>query len=557
MKFVLREYFASLKEDRELDSFILELSRSMNLIPLSLTQRGRQDGVDLCAIGEDEDKRRKVFLFVIKKGNFSRTTWNSGNINDIMPTLEEARIVYINTRIPERFKELKKKIVVCCNGYLEQTVDAYWSQYTRQYSSESLEYDFWGIDKLVELAETRQMNELILSPEFALQFRRSLSFIDLPDYNLGHFYKFLDILLPQNEQTKVTPRAAVKKLRLLGLCMEITNSWCEKSDNLKPAYIASERVLLNVWGWVIRNDLASDRNVLLEFYQLTITWKQFAHKYILKVWGYYAVPDGLASGVGEHNEYCILTYEQVGIVSCIGLYQLWDARFGLYSNDAIVTAKASESMLIAERIADSLALLIENNPSVYNPRFDEHCIEINMGMILLYQTGRFQIAANWLRSLIEYLGMNYQVMKFFPLFTTDVRKLSEPANDQSSILITILSEWCLVLKQPYLYKALKEIVEQNFPNVNLQLWLPDPNVDSKLFQQDASNDFGSTLINIKLPDNIKEYEMWIAEERVNFDTESDSSVFKYGVDFLLPIANRHFRTYPFPNTWRKLMSSCF
>ncbi len=61
MKFVLKEYLELLKEDGELDSLITDLLFSMNIIPISKPQRGRQFGVDISAIGTDIDGVKRCF----------------------------------------------------------------------------------------------------------------------------------------------------------------------------------------------------------------------------------------------------------------------------------------------------------------------------------------------------------------------------------------------------------------------------------------------------------------------------------------------------------------
>lgn len=557
MRFVLREYLTTLKEEGELDSFVRELIITMRVIPLSKTQKGRQDGVDVAGVGRDEDGERKVFLFVIKQGNFSRTTWNSGKLNDIKVSLDEVNIVYISTRIPPTFNQLKKKIIVCCNGYLEQTVDQTWAQYIHQNQKTDIEYDFWGVDKLVALAELHQFNEAFLPNDQALNFRRALSFLDLPDYNLSHFYRFLDGLFEGEE--KINARLAIKKIRLVNLCFSIIQSWCEKSDNVKPAFYAGERIILNTWGWLVKHKLNDDKTVFLAFYFIILNWRDLGLKYVLKVHQFFDIKYGLSLGVPEHNEYCLLTYEEIGIISTIGLFQVWSCRVGLISDDSKAIQSTEEAYSIACSLADKLASLIKNNPSSFSPRFDEHLIEINSALILLYETERFNVAVSWLESIISYLNINFLFGKFFPLFYTDLNKLAagEYKLQTSSHIIVLLAEWCVILKQPELYLTLLSIVKRNFPDMELQLWMPEKNIDQKIFISNASQDFGATLVNIKMPENIKELEMIMAEERLLFKDEVDSSMYKCGVDFLAFIAFRHFRTYPFANTWRKLLATSF
>ncbi len=70
MKFVLKEYLELLKEDGELDSLITDLLFSMNIIPISKPQRGRQFGVDISAIGTDIDGGKKGVFICGKTGEY-------------------------------------------------------------------------------------------------------------------------------------------------------------------------------------------------------------------------------------------------------------------------------------------------------------------------------------------------------------------------------------------------------------------------------------------------------------------------------------------------------
>jgi hypothetical protein len=559
MRFVLSEYLGSLKEDRELDSFLIELVKSMQLIPMTKIQRGRQYGVDLAAVGTDEDGNRKLFLFVVKQGNISRKNWDGGNVNDIRPSIVEILDVYINTRIPKPYDKLPIKIVVCSNGEFETAVQENWTQFVNKHTNENLEFDFWDINRLVNRAEKYQMAEEILTPDLAMNFRRALSFIDLPDYNLSHVNKFIQTLLPAKEANSLIDKQVIRKIRLANLCMSIIHIWCEKSNNLKPAYIASERILLTTFKWLIGNEYVNKKNIWTAFYASLQNWRALNHKYLERTAEYYTIKDGLGIGIANHNEYCLVTFEQIGILGMMGNYELWECSLALTQNDAGAFERANYAFKNAEAIANLLVRLVENNSASAEPRFDEHIVELNLGLVLLYETGIFGTAVKWLKEIIDKLILNVKIANFFPLFHTNIENLNtEKANKQeSSLLANFLAEWCLILRQLGYYHSLRKFLKEDLPQLNLQLWLPSIDTDDVLYSDNASVKSGVTIIGLEIPENHLKMEMHISEERVIMNEEKGFAYQKYFLSFMSFLSSRHFRTYPFPNTWRCYLRTNF
>lgn len=559
MRFVLAEYLSSLKEDGELDSFLTELLKNMRRIPLSKIQRGRQYGVDIPAVGTDDDGTRKLFLYVIKQGNFSRKNWDGGNVNDIRPSINDILDAYIPSKIPKPYDLLPIKIIVCCNGDMESAVQLSWTGFVNQQTKTRLEFDFWGINSLVDLAEQYQMQEESISSQLMSNFRRALSFIDLQDYNLAHFYKFLNDLLPSKEAVPLSDKKIIKRLRLVNLCLSIVHSLCKKSNNVKPAYFASERVALIAFNWITENEFIDRKGVWHEYYTILQNWRHLNAEYIRRTVDHLTDNEGLCVGIGNHDEYCLVTYEQIGIVAMMGMLELWECTLALIQPEERGMQNAQNSFKNVEGYAYLIVQLIENNPSSLNPRYDEHCIEINMVLALLFEMGYFDSAIRWLRGIISQTILNVKIAKFFPLFYSDVSKLyEEEASDQkSSLLYYILAEWCLVLRQIDYYHLLRDFLNKDMPQLNLQLWIPDKETDNYLYTEDASRKSGSTIISIDLPKNHLLLEMHMAEERVLMNDERGFRYVRYFANFAHFLSSRHHRMYPFPNSWREYLSTPF
>jgi len=95
MKLIIREYLSLLKESKEIDRMLPDLLLAMGIEPFSKAQIGvRQYGVDVAAVGLDEDDVEKLFLYIIKQGDIGRRDWDS-NEQAVRQSLDEIKDVYL------------------------------------------------------------------------------------------------------------------------------------------------------------------------------------------------------------------------------------------------------------------------------------------------------------------------------------------------------------------------------------------------------------------------------------------------------------------------------
>lgn len=220
---------------------------------------------------------------------------------------------------------------------------------------------------------------------------------------------------------------------------------------------------------------------------------------------------------------------------------------------------AKVAMQNAEIIANMLAQIIKNNPSSKNVKYDEHCIDINLALMLFYEVGLYQVATEWLNELVTRLFMGVQMNGVIPTRDALPEKIDERNvhTQKLSHYIYFLLEWCLILKQDQLYDELSSFITEKLPEINLQLWFPDEEVESKIYTEEASHLCGTTMISLIAPKNYLELEMTIKEEQIYLCKENEFKFIKDGFDFIPLMASRHYRTYPFPNSWRKYLGSRF
>ncbi|MET3018357.1 hypothetical protein [Flavobacterium hydatis] len=553
MKFVLKEYLMLLKEDGELDSLLTDLLFSMNILPISKPQRGRQFGVDISAVGIDSDGIKKVFLFAVKQGNLTRNVWDS-NPNSIRQTLNEIIDVYIPRILTKAQKALPQKIIVATNGVLEQTVQFNWNGFVDENSKpDRIEFDFWSIDKIASHIDEHLLAEQLFPDEFKILLRKTLAFIDLADYDCSHYYSLLEKLFESKADRKKT---VLKTLRIVRVCFSVIFKWSKDAKNLKQAIIASERTVLLTWNWMRENDLLKNDYALDEFYDIHSIKINIGRDYFLKTREHLYVKHSLFVYSRNQLEYSLTVWEQIGILSSIALTEITEARMhGINNNDYADICVSN----VNEYVVGLKHLIINNPPSKY-PEYDEHLIEISLALILLRKANELEFAKNWIATLI--IGFNdcFRLRGFIPLFRTDYEELAEIhlgnqiSETHSSMLIPLLAEWCVILNEPELYDLVRKLVSENYPEIDLQIWFPESTSEDFLFTENMSRKSGHTKCSITLYNAFEKYREEMLEEKTLFCEEKKFSIFSSYFYYLGYLSSRHFRANPLPVYWREFLT---
>ncbi|MHC0443090.1 hypothetical protein [Flavobacterium sp. 3-210] len=551
MKFVLKEYLELLKEDGELDSLLTDLLFSMNILPVSKPQRGRQFGVDISAVGVDSDGIKKVFLFAVKQGNITRNVWDS-NPNSIRQTLNEILDVYIPKILLKSQRTLPKKIIVATNGVLEQTVQFNWNSFIDENSqSDKIEFDFWGIDKIATYTDEHLLAEQLFPHEFKILLRKTLAFIDLADYDCNHYYSLLEKLFESKTDKK---KEVLKVLRIVRVCFSVIFKWSKDAKNLKQAVIASERTILLTWNWMRKNDLLKKDYALDEFYNIHTVKINIGREYFIKVREHLYVKHSLFVFSRNQLEYSLTVWEQIGLLSSIALTEIAECQIQTLIKN---TDYANVCISNVNEYVKGLKCLIANNPPSKYPEYDEHLIEISLALILLYKANEFEFAKNWIASLIIGLNDCFRLKSFIPLFRTDYEELAEIhlgnsiSEPHSSMLIPLLAEWSIILNEPYLYNLVKQLVSENYPEIDLQIWFPDGDSEDFLFTENMSRKSGHAKCSVHLYDAFETYKEEMLEEKKLFSEEKKFSIFTSHFDYLGFLSSRHFRSNLLPIYWRE------
>ena len=553
MRFLLSEYINLLKEDKELDALLTDLLVGMKFTTISKPMKGRQFGVDISAVGIDpEDGIKKVFLFAVKQGNLTRTTWD-GDVNAIRSTLNQIKDTFIPTSLTNRLKKLPKKIIVCTNGVINQNVLVDWTQYIDQNTTDAVEYDFWGTGEITAMLDDYLVSEKLFPQEYQSLLRKSLAFLDLPDYDLSHFYTLIQKILDKQPKQK---RQILKKLRLVRLCLNIIYKWSQDNNNLKPSIYASERCLLLVWHFMQEGNHLEKNYVRQEFYKIHLLKRAIGVNYFNKVVEHYKVEHSIYKYSRNSLEYSLNVWEEIGIIATIGLTEIQEFR--IYYNEG-QKKQADVYYKSAVSISNALGLFIQNNPPLKYPEYDVHSVEIALALNLLNFTRNFNPAKKWISEMTLGFNNRYKINKLFPLFRKNYDKLvdihngDEDCEIQSSMIVPILAEYALIFDEEELYQFVRKITTELFTELNLQIWFPLEEMEDKICIQDYSHGEGTSKHSLILYEDAEEYKKEVLAEIDLFGPEKNFKIFAHGFDIIAHVATRHYKSQPFPLTWRVML----
>lgn len=561
MRLIIREYLGMLRESGEFDELVPDLLLSMGIVPLTKPQLGvRQAGVDLAAVGKDSAGVQNLWLFILKRGDIGRRDWDS-QPQAVRPSLEEVKDVYIRNHVDPQHSLLPIRIVVATTGDRKQEVDENWAGYVDQHTEPGRrDYEFWNGDKVAALVEQYLFDEYALPLEGRSELRRALALVGEPDYDLQDFHVLLKLLL--NWETKESPPAertekeCLRALTTTTLALGILCRWAVNEGNLKNAVFASERTLLWAWDAIRRRRLTENEDILHVYVRLIDIYLRVTVEYFNKVQTHFHVKDGLAR---YYQEAILLTeqvFEQIGLLSSIGLSHLLWAK----------VRKDEESIKSTDAIAETLKALIGNHGCSGSPCYDGHVTDIVLALFLLSSPKNLEFSKEWIRELIGRLNFSFRVGKWFPISTDSFDDLVEfeiDKNDcdksklkETSWMIPTLAQWAVILGEDETYKILVGMQDGVLKETCFQLWYPDEKTDNLIYYGPAHFESGTSEAPIALPATAEEMRTVMRKTRAESPVRKQvqSSVIVAGIPFLDFIACRHFRTPVDPAYWQVLVA---
>lgn len=489
MKLIIKQYLSSLKERGELDAILPDLLSQMGLVVYARPIRGANEyGVDIGAVGKIGDDVEKVYLFSVKSGNLTRSTWNGSADQALRPSLESIIDSYIPHRLPPEHRNKPIVICMCFGGDIQTTARQDVSGFTSKYQTDTLSFEEWNGDKLSDLILEYLLKEELLPQNWQSMLRRALALVDEPEFSHTHFKKLI------NEMVKVTESEVgeiVNLLNRINLCLWILFSWCRDSDNLESSYLAAEFSLLRSWDTIKKYDnvkLYKAYDELIKTYH--VITKEFIDKCLIPFTDKkHAISRAISSQCSIDIN--LKLFDLLGRLAIRGQWLSYELT-SFYKQEPQGERDTDKQNAIRnelDRVTNAIMKFISNNPLLSSPCKDEHAIELGLVLHLLSQNSENDIFINeWLNELINRIIFGYKSNNpgnyMYPCNLDSYEQLLEHKNREDpddeyqkkithgSILYPILMVFSVLHKIESMSADIQEFSRESLKHCTLQYWFP-------------------------------------------------------------------------------------
>lgn len=551
MKLILRQYLESLREREELDAILPDLLSELGFNVLSRPGRGTtQSGVDVAAVGKDEDGERKVFLLAIKRGDLTRQSWD-GSPQALRPTLNEIRDVYIPSKLPRRYRSLKIVICVCLGGVIQEQVRSQVTGYTEENTTSHISYVEWNGDAIAEMLLHGLLSEQLLPIDLRSSFRKAVAMVDEPDVAYRHFR---DLTGELSARARTRDRERVRAARQLYICLWVLFVWARDASNVEGPYRASELALLTTWeilrpllgkGNKSAKALAAVFGRLLMLH-LAIAAELFDRKILPHASKRYAISMAVQSR--EAADINLKLFELLGRIAATGLWYDWLSRQG---------GADSESEAAAARLFNAGTEIIANNPCLLLPLCDHQAIDVGLFLLLTAAVdGDRRFLEGWLSEMAGRLVFAVRSHGRYPTAFDSYREVVAHPREQTdeyrkeatsgSILVPLLACWLAALGRDEEYEALAELKRNELSHCTLQAWLPEEGSEDAIYCDTSTHGVSLELQLTSSPNDVLDTLAEACEKESGF---ASLSAIRAGYWPIVLLACRHYRLPVPPQFW--------
>lgn len=493
LRLLLEDFLGLMREEGELDVFLPMLMSAMGHEVIVRAQKGpRQYGVDIASVGTDDDGTRKLFMWLVKRGDIGRTDWNSGP-QSVRQSIDDVSDVYLRSHVSPEHKKLPKKLLVVTNGdfssNLTETIAGFLDQWQRRNKVEAARING---SQIAAWTERHLLDEHVLPPKNKSLLRRMLANVTSPQLCVSVGRKLIDSLLDEAIAPEKSNGAAIKRL-LTGLrgvrtTLQVLLVWSRNEDCLSSAYTLAQYALLAFWARLHQRLVSGESPLTQEFMGLIDSLCATASEYHDRMDPYYVVQDGFATACPDALLVSHTVFDQLGKLGQQGcMLALFAAVAGQIDSEA-------GASLYAERVK---AVLRTHSCSGL-PAFDYHAVNVHAALLLLAVTNEFEVAKSWLREMCHRLGAATIHRKYLPLTAefddaVAVRDGDAAAPDEfsrTSTLLPIMLLWAAVYGMNDVYAMLRTEVVPRLAETTLNCWSAEEGFDAAVGSGRAMHEHG-------------------------------------------------------------------
>lgn len=541
MKFLVRDYLASLKERGELDRALVDLLTAMGLRVLRSPARGQaESGLDVAAVGRLDGGEPTLYLFQVKMGNVTRSSWNTGP-NAVRQSLEDLIDGFPTFRKLAKEEAAKRVLLVLAhNGIIENNVRSRYEGFVAN-NKRKVRIKNWDLGVLAEYVVQFLLNERLFGEEPAARLRRTLAFLEVPGYDLRHLKDLLHTLVPGPTSGEKTRQRALLQIRMvLGIVEHFALTEARNADLATRAY---ELGFLEVYVWLRREKLLGKRKYFGLLLPLIDRYLGCSLELFERLDPLLDIPHGLAvGGMHERVEYPLRAIRVAGLA---GQWLLVLARFS-----------EQPDMLDKLKLLARFALRLKKSvPVVAKPLFDDQMLEVGLFALTLFAIGEADIARDYVGEVVARLFWgslpegtgNLEAVSRLHL----VQQKSPEYLDTSSTLLPMIAELAVLLELPEVYGQIRERWNEK---VDFQEWYPDETFPVwGLLAHSSEEDRTKTESTIFLPQGMDQFRREIEERRTS-DAPYLACLSKDRFfDLAYYVAARLHRHRLTPGAWREFM----
>jgi hypothetical protein len=559
MKMIFRSYLASLREREELDAILPDLLSELGFVVFSRPQRGTaQAGVDIAAVGKDEDGEQKIFLFSVKQGDLTRQSWD-GTPQDLRSSLNEILDSYIPNKIPKRYQDLKIVICLVFGGDMQEQVRSTVTGFIKRNTTAKISFDEWNGDRVAGLLVQGVLREEVMPKNVRSLFQKSIALVDEPDISYQHFKQMVNELRKGATDIK----SEVRIIRQLYIALWVLFVWARDIDNVEAPYRLSELVLLHIWDIMRRHfhlkRSSSRRSAAVVLYHtiqlhLTISTELLEKKIIPHVDKEYGI--SIAIKTQSAVDVNIKLFDLLGRIGLTGLWLHW------LTNQI---SDQKQRQVAFDRISGLATVgykLIDKNRALFLPLRDSQSIEIALFLVFCgVSKANIEDMRLWLHEMVDRLVLTVQTHGRYPCVFEDYRDLVAHPRERTeeyrkiatagSTLIPLLSVFLSDLDDKGALKKLFELKKKELEHCTLQVWMPDLSTEMGIYHGEL--DHGVAICELPLSETGDELIETIKEACKNgMQLESLSAVERQNWPIILT-ACRHYRLPIPPQFWMNVI----
>lgn len=563
---IVREYLSSLKEDTELDYLfpLLLIIMGFRIIQTAKESKGQsQYGKDIVAIGTDEKGDKYRWYFELKGYTDKDISDKNYSIPDgIRESIIEAKdTAFKDSSIPE-FNNLPIKIVLVHNGVLKTNIRPTFEGFiTREF--EDGQFERWDIYFLTDLFSQFLFSEyLLLDSESNRLFKKTLAFLDTPDYDYRDFKNL--VKLQFDKINSIKGRAFRKLFATLGLLESLIFHYSKENDNLVPAKECSKHLILSTWHWILSNNLEKRKAVLNEFKKLLNIQYDIFNLYFRKTFQIAKLENGLYAENG-------LFFEKIGYpIRCFDYLDDVIYFCRLRDNYPHYNFPSKHISKIKNKQKDLIIELIENNSGFYIPIMDNNSIPIIQ--LFLFIADKNYLRQKDIEFLVSYIfnviySINIEKVKHnrFPelynnlnavIETIALNEKSEEYCDSSSILIATLLELMVVFNSKEMFEEILKYIDNDLSMQIASISFEEYDVEQLLFEKHLHNEYHVECIE-RLPKSLKylkvekDFESFKKSTKDKIESLHEYRTDKAGYSFLRYLAHSYYKNEILPEEWRQ------